>query len=178
MKNHHFLPDIFVAPIQNSHGRKPPVENGETFQVHRCCYDGFSSGTSLEHWRFSTCGATEEVIRSVGSRKLGHGIVEERHVEKCIGRGVGFFSTWEHGAMTVGSLDYALFSFWEWSVGIFKPAMPWIPPSHWKKPLDLPFSPRMLAPDKWRFVTNTKNPKNVSCHPACDSYWGAGIDPR
>jgi len=69
----------------------------KTLQVYRCCYDGFSSGTSLEHWRFSTCGATEEVIRSIGSRKLGHGIVEERHVEKCIGRGVGFFSTWEHG---------------------------------------------------------------------------------
>ena len=62
----------------------------KTFQVYRCCYDGFSSGTSLEYWRFSTCGATEEVIRSVGSRKLGDGIVEEGHVEKCFGRGVVF----------------------------------------------------------------------------------------
>lgn len=162
----------------------------KNLQVYRCCYDGFSSGTSLEHWRFSTCGATEEVIRSIGSRKLGHGIVEERHVEKCIGRGVGFF---QHGNMDAGDdgrgliccnflksqcrgLDQGRFF---WGEGMMCWILPGNPPRMLTKTLDLPFSPRMLARDKWRFVT--KCPKILKMFHVIlvvTLTGAAGIDPR
>ena len=144
----------------------------KNLQVHRCRYDGFSSGTSLEHWRFSTCGATEEVIRSIGSRKLGHGIVEERHVEKCIGRGVGFF---QHGNMDAEGWRSVLWSMLCFLLGMicWMNAVDWMRDDFFgggndvldlarkstqslTNTLDLPFSPRMLARDKWRFVTNAQ----------------------
>lgn len=104
---------------------------------------------------------------------------------------LGFFNmgTWMRG-MTVGVWFVAIFkeksmpwigwgTIFFWGGGMMCWILPGNPPRMLTKTLDLPFSPRMLARDKWRFVT--KCPKILKMFHVIlvvTLTGAAGIDPR